>query len=76
MAVLKKTLTSGRPNNDAIVGTTSGELLSIFLISDAIYGITMPANLFQTFTGNRIIYKHTVSHCHQQLCAVYFNYII
>jgi hypothetical protein len=76
MTVLEESLTSSRPNNDAIVSTTSGELLSIFLISNAIYGITMTANLFQTFTGNRIVYKHTVSHCHQQLCAVYYNYII
>jgi len=76
MTVLEETLASSRPNNDTIVCTTSGELLSIFLISNAIYGITMTANLFQTFTGNRIVYKHTVSHCHQQLCAIYYNKII
>jgi hypothetical protein len=71
MTVLEETLAIGRPNDDTVVSTASGKLLSIFLICNAIHGVTMSPDLLQTFACDSVINEYAVSYCNQQLRSIF-----
>ena len=71
MTVLQKTLASGRPDNNAVISATSGKLLAILLIGDAVHSVSVPSDLLDHLPCVRIINENAVSHSNQDLSTIY-----
>lgn len=70
VVILKQSLSSVGPDDYAVISTTSGKLLAILLICNAVHGVTMTAYLLDHLTRGRIINEDSISNCHQDLGAV------